>query len=79
MHCLIDTIESVQPSKMKRTILITGACGYLGSAICVDLARDCRIIAIDKRMPPQELRHAAPNVQWKLVDIADKINLKFIN
>jgi len=60
---------------MKRTILITGACGYLGSAICVDLARDSRIIAIDKRMPSQELRHAAPNVQWKLVDIADAISL----
>lgn len=75
MHCLIDTIESVQPSKMKRTILITGACGYLGSAICVDLARDSRIIAIDKRMPSQELRDAAPNVRWRLVDIADAINL----
>lgn len=36
---------------------------------------DCRIIAIDKRMPSQKLRHAAPNVQWKLVDIADAINL----
>jgi nucleoside-diphosphate-sugar epimerase len=75
MYCLIDTIKSVQPSKMKRTILITGACGYLGSAICVDLARDSRIIAIDNRIPSQELRHAAPNVQWKLVDIADAINL----
>ena len=63
---------------MKRTILITGASGYLGSAICVDLARDSRIFAIDKKMPSQELRHAAPHVQWKEVNIADAINLNSV-
>jgi nucleoside-diphosphate-sugar epimerase len=75
LHNPINTIKSEQSCGMERTILLTGACGYLGSAICVDLARDSRIIAVDNRKPSLKLRQAAPNVQWKLADIADAISL----
>jgi len=63
---------------MKHTIIVTGSSGYLGSAICVDLARDNRVIGIDTRKPSKALQKAAPNVQWEQVDIADVKSLKMV-
>jgi nucleoside-diphosphate-sugar epimerase len=61
---------------MKHTIIVTGSSGYLGSAICVDLARDNRVIGVDTRIPSKALQKAAPNVQWEQADIADVKRLK---
>ena len=40
---------------MDLTILVTGSSGYLGSALCVALAKHCRVVAIDKRPPSTSL------------------------
>lgn len=63
---------------MQHTILVTGSSGYLGSAICVDLARDNRVIGIDTRRPSKALQQAAPSVQWEQADIADVKSLKLV-
>lgn len=52
-------------------IILTGAAGFLGSAIAVALSGDHKIIAIDRREPGRALRQAAPMVIWKQLDIAD--------
>lgn len=52
--------------------VITGASGLLGSAICVDLARDHEVVAIDRRAPSEALRRAAPEVTWAVHDIASE-------
>ncbi len=54
------------------TILVTGAAGFLGSAITVDLARSYPVVAIDRREPTDALIAAAPGVVWQQVDIADE-------
>ncbi|MBF0235031.1 MAG: NAD(P)-dependent oxidoreductase [Desulfamplus sp.] len=56
---------------MGYTILITGASGYLGSVLCVDLARDHNIVALDRLTPSEKLRRAAPSVLWEKGDVAD--------
>jgi hypothetical protein len=43
---------------MDRTIAITGSSGYLGSVLCADLARDHRVVGIDRRPPSPALRHS---------------------
>jgi nucleoside-diphosphate-sugar epimerase len=55
----------------KPVVLITGASGFLGSAVCVDLARNFTVIAIDLREPSDLLRKAAPQVSWHILDISD--------
>ena len=55
----------------KRTIIVTGASGFLGSAICVDLSSDCHVIGIDWRPPSDELAHRAGDTEWHRADIAD--------
>jgi len=55
----------------KPIIVITGASGFIGSAVCVDLAKDFMVIAIDRREPTEQLRRAAPRVIWHIIDIAD--------
>jgi len=52
-------------------VVITGASGFLGSAVCIDLAKDFLVIAIDHREPSEQLRKAAPSTIWHLLDIAD--------
>jgi nucleoside-diphosphate-sugar epimerase len=52
-------------------IVITGASGFLGSALCVDLAKDFTVVAIDRRGPSEQLRQAAPKIIWHILDIAD--------
>jgi nucleoside-diphosphate-sugar epimerase len=55
----------------QNVLLITGAAGFLGSAITVELARKHRVIAVDVREPSEALRRAAPGVTWERLDIAD--------
>ena len=61
---------------MDTTILVTGSSGYLGSALCVALAKHYRVVGVDKRPACNSLRNAAPNGQWHVIDIADKKGLK---
>jgi nucleoside-diphosphate-sugar epimerase len=55
----------------QKVLLITGAAGFLGSAITVELSREHTVIAVDVREPSEALRRAAPSVVWKRLDIAD--------
>lgn len=54
-----------------RVVVITGAAGFIGSAITVDLARRHRVVALDRREPGEALLRAAPGVLWKRLDIAE--------
>jgi len=56
---------------MGYNILITGATGYLGSALCVDLAHDHNIIGLFKTTPSKMLKLVAPDVQWEKGDVAE--------
>ena len=56
---------------IKPIVVITGASGFLGSAVCIDLAKDFMVIAIDRREPSEQLRKAAPQTIWHILDIAD--------
>ncbi len=64
---------------MRPTILVTGSSGYLGSVLCVDLARDHKVVGLFRRPPSEKLKQAAPTVQWEKGDIADRncIDLAF--
>jgi nucleoside-diphosphate-sugar epimerase len=53
------------------TIIVTGSSGFLGSAICVDLSRDNKVVGMDWRPPSAALVQAAPRVRWHTIDIAD--------
>ncbi len=55
----------------KPIVVITGASGFIGSAVCVDLVRDFIVIAIDRREPTEQLRRAATQAIWHIIDIAD--------
>jgi nucleoside-diphosphate-sugar epimerase len=58
------------PSQRKKVIVITGAAGFLGSALTVDLAGDFQIIALDQRVPSAPLQKTVPEVPWEIVDIS---------
>jgi len=53
-------------------VIVTGAAGFLGSVITVDLAHHYQVVAIDRRVPTAALVAAAPSVTWKQVDIFDE-------
>ena len=55
----------------QKVIVITGAAGFLGSALTVDLSRDHCVVAIDRRKPSDVLLTAACQTRWHQVDIAD--------
>ena len=58
---------------MDRAItILTGAAGFLGSAIAVDLSRDRQIIAVDRRRPVEDLVRATKGALWHQTDISDK-------
>jgi nucleoside-diphosphate-sugar epimerase len=54
------------------TIIVTGAAGFLGSALTVDLSRDHTIVAVDRRESGRALLDATPQVEWHQVDISEK-------
>jgi len=56
---------------IKPIVVITGASGFIGSAVCIDMAKDFQIIAIDRRKPSEQLIRAAPQAIWHILDIAD--------
>jgi nucleoside-diphosphate-sugar epimerase len=58
-------------AQAKNVILITGAAGFLGSAITAALARDHNVIAVDFRDPGSVLKAKTPDVRWELCDISD--------
>lgn len=55
----------------KSVVVVTGASGFIGSAVCIDLAKDFTVIAIDLREPSDQLRKAAPQAIWHILDICD--------
>lgn len=57
---------------MGYTILVTGASGYLGSAISVALSCDHRIIGLYRRPPSEKLKKDAPGIQWEKGEVADR-------
>jgi nucleoside-diphosphate-sugar epimerase len=56
----------------RKTVLVTGASGFLGSAISVDLSRDYEVIGVDRREPSAALRQQAPGGRWHILDISDQ-------
>jgi len=52
-------------------ILLTGATGFLGSAIMVDLAGDHRVLGVARRPPSAALHQASAGACWEQADIAD--------
>ncbi len=63
--CVLLTVD-------EKVIVITGAAGFLGSALTVELARDHRVVAIDRRKPTDALLAAARGTQWHRVDIGER-------
>ena len=59
-------------SKDKQVVILTGAAGFIGSAIAIELARNMTVIAIDRRVPSRALLQATEKVEWHLADIADQ-------
>ncbi len=59
----------------KPVVIITGASGFLGSAICIDLAKDFRVIALDNREPSEQLKKAALQTTWHILDIANHLSV----
>lgn len=55
----------------KSIVIITGAAGFIGSSVNIDLAKDFQVIAIDRRKPSDKLLQAAPRTIWHILDIAD--------
>lgn len=55
----------------QKVIVVTGAAGFLGSALTVDLSRDHRVVALDRRKPTVVLLSAARETRWHQLDIAD--------
>ncbi len=54
-----------------QVVIVTGAAGFLGSAITVDLCKDHRVVAIDRREPTGDLVNRAAGTDWHCLDIAD--------
>lgn len=63
---------------MGRTILITGATGFLGSSLCVALSRSHDVIGLFRRQPGATLLRDAPRVSWEKNDIIDRECLDLI-
>ncbi len=57
----------------KPIVIVTGASGFIGSAVCIDLAKDFLVVAIDRREPTLRLREVAPLIIWHILDISDNL------
>lgn len=56
----------------RKTLLLTGSSGFLGSALAIALAKDYRVVAVDQREPGPALRWATPGVRFERADIGDQ-------
>ncbi len=56
----------------RQIIIVTGAAGFLGSALSVDLSRENSVVAIDRREPGRALLDATPKVDWHQVDVSER-------
>ncbi len=72
LNCLIFWVKNFYGDNLGYTILVTGASGFLGSSLCVDLARDHNIIGLYRRPISESLKKAAPQVQWERSYVEDK-------
>ena len=59
----------------RKTVLVTGSSGFLGSAICVDLSRGYDVIGVDRREPSTALRQQVTGGQWHTLDISDQTEM----
>jgi len=66
-----DTSSKSPMTMNRKVVIITGAAGFLGSAVTIDLCKDHTVVAIDCREPSEALLTAAPSVAWHQVDIAE--------
>jgi nucleoside-diphosphate-sugar epimerase len=57
----------------KPIVIVTGASGFIGSAVCIDLANDFLVVAIDRREPTLRLMGVTPQVLWHILDISDNL------
>ncbi len=71
LHRMVHPLPYGIVAMSQNVILITGAAGFLGSAITIELSREHAVIAVDAREPSEALRRAAPGVVWQRLDIAD--------
>jgi nucleoside-diphosphate-sugar epimerase len=64
---------------VKKVIIITGASGFVGSSLVVELSKEYTIIGVDKRKPSPDLIAASTDVKWIELDIADisSVNIAF--
>lgn len=62
----------MRSAKHKTVVVVTGAAGFLGSSVTVELARSMAVIAIDRRAPSKALLQATEEAEWHLVDVADR-------
>ncbi len=56
---------------MGHTILVTGATGFLGSALCAGLSGDHKVVGLYRRLPSYKLKAAAPSASWMRGDVSD--------
>lgn len=54
----------------KKVIIVTGAAGFLGSSLVVELTHDYKIVALDIRQPSADLRNSTPEVVWHKGDVS---------
>jgi nucleoside-diphosphate-sugar epimerase len=59
----------------QKVIIITGAAGFIGSSLTVELSRDHQVTALDLREPTHALRSSAPGVKWEKFNIADAVKV----
>ena len=59
----------------QKVIIITGAAGFIGSSLAVELSGDHQVTALDRREPTHALRSSAPGVKWEKLDIADAVKV----
>ncbi len=63
-------------SDQRRLLVLTGASGFLGSALLIELAKNYRVLAIDHREPGAAMRNAAPEARFEILDISLEKELK---